>query len=938
MPSDLIHGPRKFRGPCPNLATPYHSAAPFLLVLAGLLVVSQPTSAADGEFVNISTRALVETGNEVMIGGFIIRDGPKYVLIQALGPELVNRGVSNFLADPVLRVIGGDGKQLAANDNWDDTQGPLISDAWNGQPPFAPGSLDSAVILTLNPGNYTAIAEGKDGATGVALVEVYDIDSSGTDGEFVNISTRALVETGDEVMIGGFIVRDGPKYVLIQALGPELVHRGVSNYLADPVLRVIGGDGKQLAVNDNWDDTQGPLISDAWNGQTPFAPGSLDSAVILTLNPGNYTAIVEGKGGATGVALVEVYGIDSVGSENSDFMALTALYNATDGANWNDRTNWLSDAPLEQWYGVTVDGNGRVIHLHLSGNQLSGPIPAQLANLNNLEKLILDNNQLSGPIPAELGRLTNLQRLALAGNQLGGPIPEELGNLANLQWLHLDDNQLNGTIPVKLGLLTSLKGLGLQANQLGGPIPAELGRLTNLEVLHLNNNQLNGAIPVELGNLANLGWLWLSDNQLSGAIPVELGKLANLQWLWLSNNRHSGAIPAQLGNLANLQWLNLRFNQLSGPIPVQLGNLANLQRLDLQFNQLSGPIPVQLGNLANLEIFTDPMIYNDNVFVLPVWEDLAAGDLPLNKYATRFYDYFGDAFDFLIFFPSLSWEELDSNAFKGADYLGVGNDVQGMGVGIFFDGSWGSAGKLQGRLFFSSVSASELNHSRLVDGPMLHELMHRWANFIVEPKSHWDFTSANGILGGFDLANLVDHGGGLYSAPDVYTGGWALNLKPYSPIELYLAGLIPPEEVPDLWVAEDGEILSNAFGNWDGRSFTASHVRTYTIEDIIAKHGPRVPNHTQSQKAFRAAVILLVNRDYPATLKVLGILSNDATLFSHAGEDKFDKWYNFYEATGGRATIAMDGLSKVQRGVAADRPSVLSFGTPPPPIRSHCEH
>ena len=215
--------------------------------------------------------------------------------------------------------------------------------------------------------------------------------------------------------------------------------------------------------------------------------------------------------------------------------------------------------------------------------------------------------------------------------------------------------------------------------------------------------------------------------------------------------------------------------------------------------------------------------------------------------------------------------------------------------------------------------------------------MHRWANFIVEPAvPHWDFTSANGILGGFDIANLVDHGGGRYSAPAARTGGWARNLKPYSAIELYLAGLIPPEQVPDLWVAEDGEIVE--YGRGDAPDeYTASRVRTVTIQDVIAEHGPRLPDHTRSQKAFRAAVILLVSEDYPAGRKSLEMLSRDATLFSHAGEDQFDDWYNFYEATGGRATIAMDGLSRFRGSGASKRPAVRSFGTPPPPIVCH-EH
>ena len=154
---------------------------------------------------------------------------------------------------------------------------------------------------------------------------------------------------------------------------------------------------------------------------------------------------------------------------------------------------------------------------------------------------------------------------------------------------------------------------------------------------------------------------------------------------------------------------------------------------------------------------------------------------------------------------------------------------------------------------------------------------------------------------------------------------------------MYLAGLIPPEQVPDLWAAEDGEIVK--YGSGDAPDeFTASRVKTLTVEDVIAEHGRRVPDHTQSQKSFRAAVILLVSEDYPAVRKSLEALSSDATLFSHAGEDKFDEWYNFYEATGGRATIAMNGLSRFKGTGASKGPAVRSFGTPPPPIVCHLDH
>ena len=151
-----------------------------------------------------------------------------------------------------------------------------------------------------------------------------------------------------------------------------------------------------------------------------------------------------------------------------DRAALVALYNATDGANWRNNTNWLTNVPVREWYGVETDGDGRVVRLHLDGNQLSGTIPSELVNLANLQTLWLSNNPLVGQIPSELGNLANLLELRLYQNQLSGEIPSELGNLANLEWLWLSDNQLSGGIPSELGNLANLLELHLYQNQLSG--------------------------------------------------------------------------------------------------------------------------------------------------------------------------------------------------------------------------------------------------------------------------------------------------------------------------------------------------------------------------------------------------------------------------------------------------------------------------------------
>ena len=556
-------------------------------------MVAAHSGSADpaGELVNISTRALVGTGEEVMIGGFIIEDGPRQVLVQARGPELAGDGIANPLADPVLTLISlPDGQELMINDDWEDSQGSLVRSIWGDAINLTDGSASSAVVTTLLPGRYTAKVAGKDGSAGVALVEVYGIDNPGANGKLVNISTRALVGTGEEVMIGGFIIEDGSQEVLVQARGPELAGDGIANPLADPVLTLISlPDGQELMVNDDWEDDQGELVRSIWGDFINLAEGSASSAAVLTLDPGRYTAKVAGKDGTAGVALVEVYTIDNPGRE-----ALTALHNALDGANWTRSDNWGTDAPLDQWHGVSVNDRGRVTRLDLSKNGLSGDIPAEIGALESLQDLWLFGNQLSGSIPAELGNLSNLEELLLFDNQLSGPMPAEMGNLANLQTLWLYNNQLSGSIPAEMGNLANLQSIHLNDNQLMGEIPMEIGNLASLKDLWLSRNWLNGSIPAEIGNLANLEALLLDGNQLSGSIPTELGNLANLEDLWVSGNQLSGEIPVEIGGLANLQTLLLDGNGLSGEIPTELGNLDSLHDLWLSGNPLSGSIPLSL--------------------------------------------------------------------------------------------------------------------------------------------------------------------------------------------------------------------------------------------------------------------------------------------------------------------------------------------------------
>ena len=276
---------------------------------------------------------------------------------------------------------------------------------------------------------------------------------------------------------------------------------------------------------------------------------------------------------------------------------LTGRFNTT-------RLNWSRDLAIFSWDGVTI-GSGRVTHLFLTGNQLTGTIPHELSGLTNLQYLNLSNNQLRGTIPPELGGLTNLQTLSLSHNQLRGTIPPELGGLTNLLALSLGSNLLTGTIPPGLGGLTNLLALSLSHNQLRGTIPPELGGLTNLLALFLTGNQLTGTIPPELGGLTNLQRLSLLGNQLTGTIPPELGGLTNLQTLFLGSNQLTGTIPPELGGLTNLQTLSLGSNQLTGTIPAALSNLVpprgSLEEVIIASGNkgLCGPIPAALLTLSD---------------------------------------------------------------------------------------------------------------------------------------------------------------------------------------------------------------------------------------------------------------------------------------------------------------------------------------------------
>lgn len=248
---------------------------------------------------NISTRVGVGGGNDVAIGGFIISGTEsKQVIVRAIGPSLAGKGVSGALDDPTLQLFDATGAMIASNDNWRDSQAAAIQ-----QTNLAPDDdRESALVITLSPGAYTAVVSGNNNANGVALVEIYDLQQSATS-KLGNISTRGFVGSDANVMIGGTIVT-GPDTarVLFRAIGPSLASSGIINALTNPQLAVFDGNGAQLAFNDDWKTNGDAVLA------TGLPPANdSESAVVADLQPGGYTAVVSGVNGATGVALVEAY-------------------------------------------------------------------------------------------------------------------------------------------------------------------------------------------------------------------------------------------------------------------------------------------------------------------------------------------------------------------------------------------------------------------------------------------------------------------------------------------------------------------------------------------------------------------------------------------------------------------------------------------------------
>ena len=595
-----------------------------------------------------------------------------------------------------------------------------------------------------------------------------------------------------------------------------------------------------------------------------------------------------------------------------------------------------------------LTGLTALVVLELGANRIADIAP--LAGLRALKRLHLRYNGIADISP--LVGLTALRRLHLGGNRIADISP--LATLTGLVELRIDDNVVSDIAP--LAGLTMLEHLRLNGNAAADLSP--LSALTRLTRLHAGYNGLSDIAPLApLGALVELD---LTGNAIRDLEP--LAALTALQTLRLGDNRVVDI--SALSGLTNLVELNLRGNDISDI--AALAGLTALRELHLSYNHVVDLAPLvdlaaaalavaavdynPLGDAAREtqipalrqggvdvlvhEPFPDDddfpdsrliRIHNDNVAVMHATTDLTEGYEQM-AYAQDFLKWFSDSFDFIVFYSNL--DDADAAALA-TGYYGVyspvSNDTLGLGpYGAFYDDRYGSAGRLKG-----VIHIPYNDH-----GPLAHELLHAWSQSVVPSAAggHWGFSSAGGVHGGFERDALVELGEDRYSAGDF--GGWGGG-GGYSPIEMYLAGYVAPQEVPPLWVAADGQWLEEdgvpVYDQLSNPVFTATDVREYAIEDIIAAHGPRAPSHADAQWHFRVAAILLTNADHPATDAQLERLSASLSRFSHDGDDGDANYDNFHEVTNGRGSVTMDGLAELRKtspGLGALPPA---FGTAPPP-------
>jgi hypothetical protein len=270
---------------------------------------ASPSPGTTGLVANVSTRLPVGTDQNVLIEGFIVQGAEgssKKIIVRAIGPSLLPFGITDALVNPTLEIRDANNK-IAENDNWRTTQtGGQITSDQSGEitaSQLAPSNdLESAIIVNLAPGNYTAIVRGADNTVGTGVVDAFDLSGS-SPARLANIATRGLIQPGEKLMIAGFIIQNAPARAVIRAVGPSLKPFGIDNALADTTLQLRDQNGAIVRENDDWQTDQKSELEST--GLQPSDP--LEAAVVATIQPGQYTAQVRGKGDASGIGVVQVY-------------------------------------------------------------------------------------------------------------------------------------------------------------------------------------------------------------------------------------------------------------------------------------------------------------------------------------------------------------------------------------------------------------------------------------------------------------------------------------------------------------------------------------------------------------------------------------------------------------------------------------------------------
>ncbi len=490
-------------------------------------------------------------------------DGGGLSATQSFTVTVPNRGPEAVDSIAAMETYVGESAHVVAAAHFSDPDGDSLS--------YTAESSDTGVVAATVSGDTVRVAGG---TQGTATVTVTATDLGGL---FVTQSfTVTVPNRGPETV-------DSIPAMEIPALNQATVI--VSGYFTDP-------DNDSLRYEAESSNTGIATVSVL--ADTVRVSGVVEGNATITV-----TAVDPDSLSATQDFSVEIF-------PDPQREILKTIYDEMNGPNWRVSTNWLTDAPLNEWYGVTTNDKGQVTKLELRRNYMwDVEIPPEIGELTSLEYLMFELNGLIGPIPPEIGNLTNLTHLYLSDNDITGPLPPEIGNLTKLVTFMIRRNDLDGSLPPELGNLTELLTFYADHNKLSGPIPKELGNLRELSGgLLLNHNQLSGPIPPELGNLWRVDWFWLQNNQLTGSIPKELGQLAGASEFNLSNNNLTDSIPEGLGGLARVNDLFLHNNDLSGSLPANLSNLENLENLTVTNNpKMSGPISEDFTEMDGLVSF-----------------------------------------------------------------------------------------------------------------------------------------------------------------------------------------------------------------------------------------------------------------------------------------------------------------------------------------------